>query len=90
MIGLLGMWIRGCTGLGGFILVRHVWNKSVAIALYSTSFPLEAYLDTVEDMVDMRAKLASNNKLAIKFSDETTWDGKKYSDLRNLNRIIME
>ena len=27
-------------------------------------------------MVDVRAKLANNNELAIEFNNETAWDGK--------------
>ena len=78
MLGLLGIWVRGCPSLGEFTLVGHLWAPSAEISLSSVTFFLEACLDLVEGMVDVRAKLASNNELAIEFNDETTWDGKIY------------
>ena len=76
MLGLLGILVRGCPSLGGFTLVGHLWAPSAEIALSSVDFLLETYLDLVEGMVDVRAKLASNNELAIESNDETAWDGK--------------
>ena len=76
MLRILGIRVRGCPSLGGFTLVGHLWAPSAEISLSSVAFLLEACLDLVEGMVDVRAKLASNNELAIEFNDETAWDGK--------------
>ena len=76
MLRLLGMWVRGCSSLRGFTLVWHLRALAATIALSSTVFLLEACVYLVEDMVDVRAKMASDNELAIKFNDETTWDRK--------------
>ena len=76
MLVLAGMWVSGCPSLGGFSLVGHVCALSVATALSSAALLLEACVYLVEDVVDVRAKMASENELAIEFNDETTWDGK--------------